>query len=113
MKSCIVFFTLLAFTVTAASASLTVPSASDIADESSLTEDTLKTAAMQFLKTMDSRSSGSTAVEKLLGAVASGESMQAVSALQGLAKLDFSKEQLTSYGALLAQVGSFIARQQF
>ncbi len=82
-------------------------------EESSIAEGSLKTAAVNFLETFDNDNSASSSVEKLLSGVVRGEAMDAISALKGLAKMDFSKEQLSAYGSMLAQAIPPLLEQNF
>jgi len=103
MKSLLIFLTLLSFTAVATSAAVSSASESNPVKESSVEIDSLKAAALQFLGTATDTETTSGILDKLIAGVQSGESMNAVSALKSLSKMDFSKEQLKSYGALLGE----------
>ena len=114
MKSLIVFFMLMSFTVMATSASINVESASDALDNA-IEEETssLEEAASEFLGSMNNNENASKLVSGLLSSFASGESMDAISSLKGLSKMDFSKDQLKSYGGLLAQAVPALLQSNF
>ena len=113
MKSLFIFFTLLSFTVMAASASLSSSTTPEVTEESAGDEDTLKSVAIQFLGSLPQNSSISTEIDRLLVGSTGENALKAVSALQHLAEFDFTKKQLTCYGSLLAHTVPAILGSNF
>lgn len=70
-------------------------------------------SASDLLSLFDEEESVSNSVDSLLGGLKKDDALSALSALQGLASLDFSKEQLGEYGKLLSQVAPMLLAKNF
>lgn len=107
MKNTFTFLILLFLTVSASTVSLN----SSILEKNET--ESIASTATELLSLFDDDKKATKCVSSLLGGLKVNDAMKTVGALQSLASLDFSKEQLSQYGTLLSQIAPMLLASNF
>ena len=113
MRSLVVFFLLISFTVAATAASMDPTESSASKDDEDASCETTESAAESFVKAYGNDSKVARYVGVLVDNLDKDHVTAAIQALNTLSKLDFSRDQLAAYGALLGETVPTILESRF